>query len=258
LRLWAVACVWLRHGEILFRAYDGYFRVMRRRVEALVDVGPEEADRLGHALLHAMRDWERDRSPRSEYRDLIEFVANLLTFGASHGGFLQRLVDTALPWLEPQRLGRPGMEYPWFLPRRTVNRVGRPEPDDGVFSSHDQRVSAANARLLRCVLGNAWRQPIIDPAWLRWNGGVIPTLAQSIYAADSFGELPVLADALQESGCTDDYLLGHLRSGLHCRGCHAIDAILGRHPPLPAPQFDGARARVSNTPTGSLRPAGAG
>jgi hypothetical protein len=43
------------------------------------------------------------------------------------------------------------------------------------------------------------------------------------------GRLAVLADALEESGCTDAGLLGHLRSpGPHVRGCHALDLVLGK------------------------------
>jgi hypothetical protein len=39
---------------------------------------------------------------------------------------------------------------------------------------------------------------------------------------------PVLADALEEAGCGDADLLGHLRSpGPHVRGCLAVDLLLG-------------------------------
>jgi hypothetical protein len=38
-----------------------------------------------------------------------------------------------------------------------------------------------------------------------------------------------LADALEEAGCTDANLLGHLRGpGPHALGCHALDAVLGK------------------------------
>jgi hypothetical protein len=44
-----------------------------------------------------------------------------------------------------------------------------------------------------------------------------------------FEDLPVLADLLEEAGCTDAALLGHLRGpGPHVLGCHALDAVLGR------------------------------
>jgi hypothetical protein len=41
--------------------------------------------------------------------------------------------------------------------------------------------------------------------------------------------LAVLADALEDAGCTDAAILGHLRGpGPHVRGCWALDLILGR------------------------------
>ncbi len=41
--------------------------------------------------------------------------------------------------------------------------------------------------------------------------------------------LAVLADALEEAGCTDAILLEHLRGpGPHVRGCWAVDALLGK------------------------------
>jgi hypothetical protein len=41
--------------------------------------------------------------------------------------------------------------------------------------------------------------------------------------------LAVLADALEDAGCTDAEVLMHRRSGgPHVRGCWAIDALLGQ------------------------------
>jgi hypothetical protein len=41
--------------------------------------------------------------------------------------------------------------------------------------------------------------------------------------------LAVLADALEEAGCTDTRILGHLRGpGPHVRGCFALDLILDK------------------------------
>lgn len=44
------------------------------------------------------------------------------------------------------------------------------------------------------------------------------------------GCLPILADRLEEAGCTDEALVGHLQdtSLPHCRGCWAVDLILGK------------------------------
>jgi hypothetical protein len=41
--------------------------------------------------------------------------------------------------------------------------------------------------------------------------------------------LAILADMLEEAGCADAELLGHLRGpGPHVRGCGAVDALLGK------------------------------
>jgi hypothetical protein len=41
--------------------------------------------------------------------------------------------------------------------------------------------------------------------------------------------LAVLADALEDAGCTDAEILSHCRSpGPHVRGCWVVDEILGK------------------------------
>jgi hypothetical protein len=64
-------------------------------------------------------------------------------------------------------------------------------------------------------------------AWLAWNGGTLPKLAQGIYYDRAFDRLPVLADALEDAGCHAADILGHCRGpGPHVRGCWVVDAIL--------------------------------
>jgi hypothetical protein len=95
---------------------------------------------------------------------------------------------------------------------------------------------AAHLVLVSCVFGNPFRPVRPDRAWLSWNGGTVPRLAQAAYDKRHLPEghldparLAVLADALEEAGCTDPALLGHLRSGGgHVRGCHVLDALLGK------------------------------
>ena len=54
-------------------------------------------------------------------------------------------------------------------------------------------------------------------------------LAQAIYEERRFGDLPVLADALEEAGCTDADILSHCRGpGPHVRGCWVVDLLLGK------------------------------
>ena len=50
-----------------------------------------------------------------------------------------------------------------------------------------------------------------DPAWLTWNNGTVRQLAQRIRETDETVLLPVLADALEEAGCTDNLILERCR-----------------------------------------------
>jgi hypothetical protein len=86
------------------------------------------------------------------------------------------------------------------------------------------------ARLMRCIVGNPFRlvRPI-GPNILTWNAGTIQSLARTVYNDRAFDRMPLLADALEDAGCTDAELLGHLRSpGPHVRGCWAVDLLTGR------------------------------
>jgi hypothetical protein len=87
---------------------------------------------------------------------------------------------------------------------------------------------AVQCRLLRCIFGNPFRPPpVLDPGVLAWHGGAARRLAQAIYESRRFGDLPVLADLLEEAGVTDAALLGHLRGpGPHALGCWALDVVL--------------------------------
>jgi hypothetical protein len=87
---------------------------------------------------------------------------------------------------------------------------------------------AAQAVLYRDIYGNPFRPVAVNPDWLAWNDGTVPKLAHAIYDERAFNSLPVLADALEDAGCTDADLLNHLRDpGPHVRGCWALDRILG-------------------------------
>jgi hypothetical protein len=94
---------------------------------------------------------------------------------------------------------------------------------------------AAQADLLRDVVGNPFRPVAVDPAWLGWNGGIVPRLARAVYDNQppdtgflDKSRLLILADALEEAGCRERYLLGHCRGDApHARGCFLVDALLG-------------------------------
>lgn len=83
--------------------------------------------------------------------------------------------------------------------------------------------------LARDVFGNPFRPVTISPAILAWNDGTVQKIAQAIYDERVFDRMPILADALEESGCNNAGILNHCRQpGEHVRGCWVVDAILGK------------------------------
>jgi hypothetical protein len=92
---------------------------------------------------------------------------------------------------------------------------------------------AAHCGLLREIAGSPFSPPPIDPVWLTHT---VTNLAETTYEERSLpsGELDplrlsVLADALEDAGCTDADILDHCRSGgPHVRGCWVVDLLTGR------------------------------
>src|SRR5262249_31205697 len=68
----------------------------------------------------------------------------------------------------------------------------------------------------------------IDPSWLTRNGGAAPKMAEVIGAERRWEDLPILADALEEAGCTHAEMLAHCRAGArHARRCWVVDLLRG-------------------------------
>jgi hypothetical protein len=99
---------------------------------------------------------------------------------------------------------------------------------DGLLPSPNED-SLRNKALLRDLFGPLPFRPVrLDSGWLTWQGGTVGHLARSIYKEGRFECLPVLADALEEAGCTDAALLAHCRiNGGHVKGCWVLDHLLG-------------------------------
>jgi hypothetical protein len=113
-----------------------------------------------------------------------------------------------------------GLEY---------HHAHRNDPGTDIVKNVDgQRsvVLAAQAVVLRDIVGNPFRPVTVDPAW---QTATVTTLAQAIYSDRAFDRMPILADALEDAGCTNQDILGHCRGGGdHVRGCWVVDLLLGR------------------------------
>ena len=90
----------------------------------------------------------------------------------------------------------------------------------------ESQTRRAIAGILRDIFGNPFRPVAIDSSWLTSS---VTGLAQTIYGERAFNHLPILADALEDAGCTNADILNHCRQpGDHARGCWALDLILGK------------------------------
>jgi hypothetical protein len=94
-------------------------------------------------------------------------------------------------------------------------------------------VEPAQCCILQEIIGNPFRPVVFDPAW---RTPTVTALATAAYDERSLpagtldaDRLAVLADALDDAGCTDEQILAHLREpSPHVRGCWAIDLLLGK------------------------------
>jgi hypothetical protein len=94
------------------------------------------------------------------------------------------------------------------------------------LSSDPESEAGFQAALLRDIFGNPFRTHAIDQRCL---GSAVVSLGDKIYSQREFDKMQELADALEQSGCTDSDILAHCRGhGPHVRGCWVIDRLLGK------------------------------
>jgi hypothetical protein len=110
------------------------------------------------------------------------------------------------------------------------------------FSSADWRPVCSprvQCELARCVFDNPFRRVAYPPGVGVWVHVPLPRpreawaqaeavrqVAQAIEGEGRYAELPILADALEDAGCTDEEVLAHCRGGWHARGCWVVDLIV--------------------------------
>jgi hypothetical protein len=79
---------------------------------------------------------------------------------------------------------------------------------------------------LHDIFGNPFRPVPMNPSWRK---SPIPEIAHSIYEESRFEGMPILADALEDAGCTNEQILAHCREHQpHARGCFVLDLLMGR------------------------------
>jgi hypothetical protein len=118
----------------------------------------------------------------------------------------------------------------WVADWKVVNAASQAVSGVEAFMGRSDRLNTLLCTLVRDVFGNPLSPPpALPPAVLAWNDGTVPKLAQAIYDERTFDRMSILADALEEAGCTDADVLAHCRgAGPHVRGCWVVDLVLGK------------------------------
>lgn len=116
-------------------------------------------------------------------------------------------------------------KYGWFTGAdyavRAFAAADRPNYTEGYARGELIRVALA-----RDIFGNPFRPVTFDPAW-RTPESI--SIAGRMYDSRDFSAMPILADALEETGCTNSDVLLHCRQpSVHVRGCWVDDLVLGK------------------------------
>jgi hypothetical protein len=260
LRLFGCACV-RRVWHLLSEDHEKAIEVTERHADGLAT--EEEMDRVREALGRRLRGLDQETTANSaaywalSYEEDFVSVARLaakaireatssegrnwlepcprpeqLQSPAEYSSWLERVVGRARFCYESATPGGPNREAlcrafeATLFEQMQASDAGTDHWAPLVAGAVEQR---HQCDLLRDLFGNPWRTCLIDPTWLPRNDCCVVKAARGIYDERRFVDLPVLADALEEAGCADAYLLGHLRgTGPHVRGCWVVDLLLAK------------------------------
>jgi hypothetical protein len=119
----------------------------------------------------------------------------------------------------------------WIAQAATTRPAGAVSDREWWVAQSQERL--LQTKLLREIFGNPLRPVAFDRAW---QTPTVNSVAQAIYDERQLPSglfdnqrMGVLADALEEAGCDNPDILGHLRGvGDHVRGCWAVDLVLGK------------------------------
>jgi len=218
-RLFAVACcrrVWssLEHEE---------FRDAVRKAESFADGLADRAEMLAaheKARTIFVNLHGKDNGPGA--------ALTASSIPGAQKSFMQRVADALDdPWWEDEfdkgdPLG-PALVTARHAARAAVDLQGERNVLDSAARVAEQREQTA---LLHCLFGNPFRPRPVTDAWLNPE---VTALADGIYVERAFNRMPLLADALEASGCRNADLIEHCRSGReHARGCWVVDSLLGK------------------------------
>jgi hypothetical protein len=188
------------------REYHSY---MSRVVEGY-DPPDDEFDQLRDAIDELVRStWDNAQSRFDE-----------------RGSLDQTVIEAVRRYDAVALLSSVQVSMEWWFWLNSIELVAIPTTPQEAADAIQLGTYRDHLPLLRCIVGNPFRPVTCNPSW-RTSTAV--SLAEAIYAERAFDRLPILADALEEAGCTQPDVLTHCRGdGPHARGCWVVDLILGK------------------------------
>jgi hypothetical protein len=213
-RLFACACC----KQISDLLRDNWCRRAIEIVERFVDDRASESEReLAERNLLRAIDEIRDQHPYPDYLTQPEHVARSAVRWMLTWGNRIETIETVASAIATAA----GLITVLKSRDRSDTRL--------VLRSAEAQERERQCRLLRDIIGNPFRPVGVDAGWLAWRDSTVPKIAQTIYEERAFGRMPILADALEDAGCTNDDMLTHCRqSNEHVRGCWVVDMLTGR------------------------------
>jgi hypothetical protein len=208
LRLFAVACC----RRIWHLLYDQRSRSAVEIAEAYADglTNLAELRRAGADALAA-----RDGGPSSPR---IAYLFKRSNWSAAHAAAATADPEEPIPI---EVVFQAGLAVRWRAEQEAKSR----KKTAAEMASASERES--QRWLVQEIFGNPFRPiPVLASVW---RTAAVLALAGSIYEDRRFEEMPLLADALEEAGCTDRVILDHCRGpGPHVRGCWVLDLLLDK------------------------------
>jgi len=209
---------------------------IKKMFEGFPEAMSERKSRL-FALACCYHVWHLTNDKRLlHHLDIAELVADCKVvasrypddvYKAAEAGAFQVLNEHRAPSLHAIALAVINAAFPTWLPSMGSNVSKMTQDAKFAHDKVTRRIGAQyQADLLRDIFGNPFRPIFADPAWLTPTAVAIAT---AIYADRAFDRMPILADALEEAGCTNSDVLLHCRGdGPHVRGCWVVDLLLGK------------------------------
>jgi hypothetical protein len=187
-------------------------------VERYADAGV--AGRKGRPALHkaAKAAWSQAYAKTFQIKHPVEHAAHMAQTVATDAAAVALTPDAM--WAAEYAAGFSAIATGWAL------MAARSTPSREFDQSARQPEEEQQSRLLREIFGNPFRPVALNAASQTSD---VVSLARAIYDERAFDRMPILADALEDAGCTNADILEHCRQpAQHVRGCWALDLILGK------------------------------